>query len=96
MSETRPAGEPEGIGRIREWLSARRPDRGKIDPDLDLIETRLIDSLQFVEFLLLLEELTGSEIDVAEVTADSFRTLRIIEQGFFQTPPRTRASSLDT
>jgi acyl carrier protein len=53
-----------------------------IDLDTDIIENRLIDSLQFVSFLLFIEEVRGQEIPEAEVKLDSLRTLRSIRDNF--------------
>lgn len=68
---------------LRDWFKAHHPDLQAIDLDFDLVESRAIDSLQFMEFLALLEDLTGHEIDVNSLSADSFRTLRAIRDRFF-------------
>ncbi|MCX4546160.1 phosphopantetheine-binding protein [Streptomyces sp. NBC_01565] len=49
-----------------------------IDWDRDLIEARILDSLAFVEFLLLIEELTGEPVDLAKTDVENFRTLNRI------------------
>ncbi|MEV4191442.1 acyl carrier protein [Streptomyces toxytricini] len=46
--------------------------------DRDLIEARILDSLAFVEFLLLIEELTGKPVDLATTDVNNFRTLERI------------------
>ncbi|MFJ8078344.1 acyl carrier protein [Streptomyces sp. NPDC096176] len=46
--------------------------------DRDLIEARILDSLAFVEFLLLIEELTGEPVDLATTDVNNFRTLERI------------------
>jgi acyl carrier protein len=48
----------------------------------DLIERRLIDSLAFVDFLYFLEELSGTEIDMATVEVDDFRSVAAIHRRF--------------
>ncbi|MFD7643428.1 acyl carrier protein [Kitasatospora sp. NPDC059795] len=67
---------------VVDWLRARNPALGEIPADLDLIENRIIDSLAFMEFILFLEDLVGRELDVAELSADQFRTLHAIEDNF--------------
>ncbi len=57
-------------------------DLSTLDLDLDLIEHRLIDSLDFAEFLFVLEEIAGRTIDLAMVDLDTFRTLRTIQSRF--------------
>ncbi|MFC1408873.1 acyl carrier protein [Streptacidiphilus sp. N1-12] len=68
---------------IAEWIQTKNPglDR-EPDPQEDLIEGRLIDSLDFLEFIYLLEEVSGRTIDLQEVSVDDFRTLERIEQRF--------------
>lgn len=67
---------------VRRWLHRKRPELDTIPDDLDLIEHRVIDSLQFVEFIYLLQSLSGREIVVDTLTVDHFRTLRDIERNF--------------
>jgi acyl carrier protein len=68
---------------IRKWFLPRLANAFEIGLDFDLIEHRAIDSLQFMEFLMLLEQLTGREIPVEEMTVDKFRTLGAILETFF-------------
>ncbi|MFI9123554.1 acyl carrier protein [Streptomyces bikiniensis] len=69
--------------RIAEWLHEKNPGLdGPIGPDEDLIEARLIDSMDFLEFVDLLEELSGRSIDLQEVTIDDFRTLARVRERF--------------
>ncbi|MFJ9843744.1 acyl carrier protein [Kitasatospora sp. NPDC101155] len=67
---------------IKAWILMRHPERTDIAPDLDLIENRLIDSLSFVEFVFLLEQVSGRKIDMTALEVDHARTLRIIEERF--------------
>ena len=76
----------EAAGRIepvKQWLLARKPELQDLEPDLDLIESRVLDSLSFLEFVFFLEELTGREIRVTPDMVVSFRTLRSIEEKIF-------------
>jgi acyl carrier protein len=72
-----------GISVIVSYLLAKRPDLTAIDHDLDLIENRILDSLGFVNFLYVLEEQVGHEIDMSTVTPDDFRTINRIKARFF-------------
>ena len=81
------------IEQVTAWLLAKRPDLGQIDPDLDLIENRVIDSLGFIDFVFFLEELTGRELEANAQSVNSFRTLRAIQSDILQmpqTPPDAR------
>jgi len=76
----------EAAGRIepvKQWLLARKPEFQDLEPDLDLIENRVLDSLSFLEFVFFLEEITGSEIRVTPEVVEAFRTLRSIEERIF-------------
>ena len=73
----------DGTAAVLEFLRTGRPDIEEIPPDLDLIENRILDSLRFVEFLYVLEETTGSEIRLEDVSPDDFRTLTAIRRRFF-------------
>ncbi|KAB2342450.1 acyl carrier protein [Actinomadura rudentiformis] len=71
-----------GIAFIVDYLLTKRPDLDSIDPDLDLIESRVLDSLGFVNFLYALEEHTGREISLDQVSPEDFRTVNRIAARF--------------
>ncbi len=56
--------ETLGIETLRSWLLEKHPDLDTIDDELDLFENKLIDSLNFVEYILIIEELIDREIPV--------------------------------
>ncbi|MCS0639776.1 acyl carrier protein [Streptomyces sp. LP05-1] len=68
---------------VRSWILQRNPDLTEVDPETDLIETRIVDSLQFVELVLHIEELRGKAMDFDDIDLDAFRTLKDIERNFF-------------
>ena len=55
-----------------------------IDDTVDLIESRIVDSLMFVEFLLFLEDHFGCEILLDSGDVGAFRTVRGIYDNFNQ------------
>ncbi|MEU0742264.1 acyl carrier protein [Streptomyces sp. NPDC006134] len=69
---------------IVDWLLERNPTVEHIPDDLDLIESRLIDSLGFMEFVLLLEDLIGRELRLDQIDVDQFRTLRSLTEHFLK------------
>lgn len=88
-STTDPSEPPAPAHRpdlVESYLLARRPDLDLIDPDLDLIDNRILDSVGFVNFLYVLEEQTGREIPLDEVSPEDFRTLRRIRERFLGDP----------
>ncbi len=71
------------LEQIKEWIAAKNPELGRDPHDQeDLIEGRLIDSLDFLEFVYLLESVSGRPVDLSTLTVDDFRTLERIEQRF--------------
>ncbi|WP_431784481.1 acyl carrier protein [Streptomyces chumphonensis] len=78
--------------RITAWLHERNPGLdGPIAPDEDLIEARLIDSMDFLEFIDLLESLSGRTIDLQTITIDDFRTLDRISERFLKPSEAAKA-----
>lgn len=71
------------LEKLKNWIVDRRPDLTDIAPDVDLIENRLIDSLSFVEFLLVIEQLSGRPIDMGRPDLDQVRTLNAVGQYYF-------------
>jgi D-alanine--poly(phosphoribitol) ligase subunit 2 len=54
------------------------PSSGASTPDTDLLETGVLDSLQFVELLLQLERRFGLRVKVEDINLDDLRTLERI------------------
>ncbi len=67
---------------VRSWILERNPELTDLDPDTDIIDTRIVNSLQFVELVLYIEELRGTMLQSDEVDFDAFRTLKSIEKNF--------------
>ena len=72
-----------GIDKVRDWILGRHPDRTELAADVDLIDSRLVDSLAFVELVYTIEDAAGVEIDFDTIDIDDFRTLATIEKAFF-------------
>jgi hypothetical protein len=75
---------PDEVRRVRDWIVSRHAWTAEVGLDTDLIESRLIDSVEFAEFLFTLEEITGNLIDLASVDLNAFRSLRSIESHFLR------------
>lgn len=80
-------GAQAKIEQVKTWIWDKYDgsdiDALEIGWHTDLIDNRIIDSLQFVEFLLFLEQLTGTEIYTSDFTLDRVRTLAKIEETYF-------------
>ncbi|GHJ11304.1 hypothetical protein TPA0907_56710 [Micromonospora humidisoli] len=70
------------INRIKEWILAKHEDRVELAADEDLIDNRLVDSLSFVEFVFLISEVSGIEIDMDTLDIGEVRTLSAIQKHF--------------
>lgn len=66
-------------------------------PDTDLVETGILDSLQFVELLLQLEQHFGFRIKIEDIDLDDLRTLtriaRLVAAGGAATSTASAVSS---
>lgn len=78
---------PDGIeNRIAELL-AKQLNVEVPSPETDLIATGALDSLSFVEFLVLLEQQFGVKISLAELEIDHFRSVAQIAGFVASRPP---------
>ncbi|MBL8300687.1 MAG: hypothetical protein JNN30_20295 [Rhodanobacteraceae bacterium] len=71
-----------GMDTLRQWLLQRHPHLSSIDDSLDLFENKLIDSINFVEYILIIEELIGREIPFANDLVARTATLRRVWENF--------------
>lgn len=53
----------------------------------------MVDSLGFMEFILLLEDLVGRELPLSTLNVDHFRTLRAIQDNFLSSASSLRRPS---
>lgn len=72
------------------YLRSRAPERGEITVDFDLLDNKVIDSLGFTEFLFVLEEVRDLPLEVEDVRADDFRSVRAISRNFLGHLPEER------
>lgn len=66
------------------WLREINPDAPAIEDGTDLFESGLVTSIQFVELVLLVEELRGDEIVVDDTAIERFRSLRAIAENYLR------------
>lgn len=65
------------------WIYEQNPDFEEIDSDLDLFDTRLVNSLSLIEFVVVIERASGQVIDRRQLKTEDFQTLRTIQEKFF-------------
>jgi len=68
---------------VHDWIMTKHSRKESIPFDLDLIESGLIDSLSFIEFIFTIESASGKKINVEEINVDHFRTLSVIHKEYF-------------
>jgi acyl carrier protein len=74
--------QASGIETLREWLLEKHPDIARIDDDTDLFEHKLLDSINFVEYILIIEELIDREIPVTPDLIPRTSTLARVRDNF--------------
>jgi acyl carrier protein len=72
----------KAINALRNWIVERHPEIGRLAEDQDIIESRIVTSLEFVELLSFVERLSGEPIPADQISLASFRTLRDIADNF--------------
>ena len=74
---------------LRAWLIRANSNVATMPlaTDTDIIESRILESLQIVEFILFLEEKSGRAILAEELNFNTLRTLDSIYQSFFEVRP---------
>lgn len=65
------------IERIKSYIQDKNPEFD-LQMSSDIIENRLIDSLQFVEFVMFIEEVSGCKLDMENLDIEDFRSLNTI------------------
>lgn len=69
---------------VKQWVLQNNTSSTELLYETDLIENRIIDSLQFVEFILFLESITGKEVYTKNFNLESIRSLQAIELNYFK------------
>jgi len=80
----KPAISLEGIAEVKNWLLSKKKYLSDIPFDLDLIDNNVVDSLSFVEYVLLIEEVSGREVVVDETVLDKVRTLACVQRNYME------------
>ncbi|MFZ6733971.1 hypothetical protein ACO0LG_18730 [Undibacterium sp. Ji42W] len=72
------------INEVKQWLLSKKKYLSDIPFDLDLIENEVVDSLSFVEYVLLIEEISGREVVVDDTVLDKVRTLDRVQLNYME------------
>lgn len=71
---------------LREWIVSHaksKPAAGDVTDQTHLLESGLLSSLDIVEFVLLIEELRGDEVDTDEIEPEVFTNIDTLMAAFF-------------
>ena len=78
-----PVNTVEITRKLRAWIARLRPDLSELALDVDIMEDRIIDSLQFMSFITYIEELREEGIAADDIDISHFRSLQTILDRFF-------------
>ena len=78
--------EPEIRKALREWVlkTSGKIKASELTDDTLIIEQRIISSVQILDLILFLEQMTGRSIDVEQLKPGVFRTVNVIYRNFFE------------
>lgn len=67
-----------------DWVAVKKKLSQPVNLSQDLVDTGVLDSLFFVEYILMIEDLSGVEVEVGEELLEKTRTLKMVKENFFQ------------
>lgn len=78
--------EAEIKSQLREWISSASKKAGQvaISDDTPIIEQRIITSLQVMDLILYIEQLTDASISVEDLKPGVFKDVNSIYTNFFE------------
>ncbi len=65
------------------WLNQRNKSTANITETIDLVESNVLNSLLFAEYIMMIEDLSGIEIEVDDDLLDQVRTLSLVKNHYF-------------
>jgi hypothetical protein len=74
--------EQDAVASLRSWLCQLHPELDAIDDTQDLFASKLIDSINFVEYVLMIEELSGKTVHVDSRILERLSTLERVRLHF--------------
>lgn len=73
----------DALQKIRQFIAAGHERPVQFSDTDDLLEDGLVDSLRFVEFVMLIAELSNRQIALDTLDIEEFRTVQTIRQTYF-------------
>lgn len=71
------------VTEINAWLRDKEIHTCQVDAEDDIIDSRIVDSLQFVSMIVHIESLSDRELSIDELSVEDFRTIRKIYESCF-------------
>lgn len=75
----------ENFNTLVDWLSERNKSTTTITETVDLVESNVLNSLLFAEYIMMIEDLSGVEIEVDDDLLEQVRTLSLVKSHYFNT-----------
>lgn len=72
---------------IVDWIKTLNDGMRDLDLDEDLFESGLVSSLKFMQLVLLIERVTGQEVDMDSVELEQFSSVNAIVDNFLLPTP---------
>ncbi len=72
---------------IVDWIKTLNDGMRDVDLDEDLFESGLVSSLKFMQLVLLIERVTGQEVDMDSVELEQFSSVNAIVDNFLLPTP---------
>ncbi|WP_051871931.1 hypothetical protein [Streptomyces sclerotialus] len=69
---------------LRQWIQGLHDEPVEVPDDIDLIDSALVTSLQFVSMVIEIERLHGQRLEPGAIRIDTMRSLKAIDAAVFQ------------
>lgn len=68
---------------LRGWIKAKCHTGEEVTDDLNVIETRIISSLDIMELIIFIEQIKGEKFNLKNIKPGSFNSVNSIYTSFF-------------
>ncbi|MBO0134260.1 acyl carrier protein [Agrobacterium burrii] len=72
---------------IVDWIKTLNDGMRDVDLDEDLFDSGLVSSLKFMQLVLLIERVTGQEVDMDSIELEQFSSVNAIVDNFLLPTP---------
>lgn len=68
------------LQKVQAYIESKNPEAAPITDSTDIFDNGLIDSLQFLDYMLYIEEVANVKINVSTINIDDFRSLSALSR----------------